>query len=162
MWCDEIINVVCMIFAWKQYRKLDMVLQWFIVDLRVSGEMELLEKHIKMKRRFNRIFTTIWIGVSCVVVAGSIYLICYTILFILHMDNFSFTDRFSNTSKFELLYTTIVFSITECILLVGFLFFVIPYIGYGLCTMYVLLWRLFKGKTGYRTHFPVHLTKSLI
>ena len=162
MWCDEIINVVCMIFAWKQYRKLDMVLQWFIVDLRVSGEMELLEKHIKMKRRFNRIFTTIWIGVSCVVVAGSINLICYTILFILRMDNFSFTDRFSNASNLEVLYTRIVFPITECIVLVGFLFFFIPYIGYGLCTMSVLLWRLFRGKTGYRTHFPVQLTKSLI
>ena len=143
-------------------RKLNMVLQWFIVDLRVSGEIQLLEKHIRMKRRFNRIFTTIWIGVSCVVVAGSINLICYTILFILRMDNFSFTDRFSNASNLEVLYTRIVFPITECIVLVGFLFFFIPYIGYGLCTMSVLLWRLFRGKTGYRTHFPVHLTKSLI
>ena len=153
-----------------------MVLQWFIVDLRVSGEIQLLEKHIRMKRRFNRIFTTIWIGVSCVVVAGSINLICYTILFILRMDNFSFTDLsvdFPMASNLEsTLYKDcisnnrtdilVLFPITECIVLVGFLFFFIPYIGYGLCTMSVLLWRLFRGKTGYRTHFPVHLTKSLI
>ena len=162
IWCDRILVISSVVFAWKQYRKLNMVLQWFIVDLRVSGEIQLLEKHIRMKRRFNRIFTTIWIGVSCVVVAGSINLICYTILFILRMDNFSFTDRFSNASNLEVLYTRIVFPITECIVLVGFLFFFIPYIGYGLCTMSVLLWRLFRGKTGYRTHFPVHLTKSLI
>ena len=162
MWCDEIIDVVCVIFAWKQYRKLDMVLRWFIVDLRVSGEMELLEKHVKMKHRFNRIFTTIWMAITCVLLASLIDLLSHTTQFILLKDNHSFLDKLLNSTLLESIYTTIAFSITECIILVAFLFFFIPYIGYGLCTMSVLLWRLFRGKTGYRTHFPVHLTKSLI
>ena len=162
VWCDEIINVVCMIFAWKQYRKLDMVLQWFIVDLRVSGVMELLEKHIKMKRRFNRIFTTIWIAITCALVASLIDLFSHTTQYILSMNTHSFLNKLLNSTLFKTIYTKISFSLTECITIVGFLFFFIPYIGYGLCTMSVLLWRLFRGKTGYRTHFPVQLTKSLI
>ena len=162
MWCDEIIDVVCVIFAWKQYRKLNTVLQWFIVDLRVSGEMELLEKHIKKKHRFNRIFTTIWMAITCVLLASLTDPLSHTTQFILLMDNHSFLDKLLNSTLFKSIYTKNLFSLTECITMVGFLFFFIPYIGYGLCTMSVLLWRLFKGKTGYRTHFPVHLTKSLI
>ena len=162
MWCDRILVALSVIFVWKQYRKLNMVLQWSIVDLRVSGDIELLEKHVRTKRRFNRMFTTILIGVSCILVASLIDVISHTTQFILPIYNHSFTDRFPNPSKFEPSYTTIVSLITESIVIVGFLFFFIPYIGYGFCTMYVLLWRLFKGKTGYRTHFPVHLTKSLI
>ena len=36
IWCDGIITTLSVIFAWKQYRKLNMVIQWSIVDLRVS------------------------------------------------------------------------------------------------------------------------------
>ena len=48
------------------------------------------------------------------------------------------------------------------IVLIGSLFIFVPYTGYGLCTMFVILWRLLKGKTGYRTHFPVQLIVPLI
>ena len=62
MWLDKIVVTLSVLFAWKQYRKLNMVIQWSIVDLRVSGNIELLEKQVRMKRRFNRIFTTICMG----------------------------------------------------------------------------------------------------
>ena len=32
IWCDKIVVTLSMIFAWKQYRKLNMVIQWSIVD----------------------------------------------------------------------------------------------------------------------------------
>ena len=54
IWLDNIVVALSVLFAWKQYRKLNMVIQWSIVDLRVSGNIELLEKQVRMKRRFNR------------------------------------------------------------------------------------------------------------
>ena len=58
LWCNTMLFTLVAIFTWKQYRKLNMVLQWSIVDLRVNGNLKSLEKHTRMKRRFNRIFTT--------------------------------------------------------------------------------------------------------
>ena len=165
MWLDNIVVTLSVLFAWKQYRKLNMVIQWSIVDLRVSGNIELLEKQVRMKRRFNRIFTTIWIGVSCALVANFISLISQTTHILHNMDNDLFTETLICSSKFEIKYNhMIIYLLVEIIGIIGCLFFFIPYIGYGLCTMFVILWRLFKGKTGYRTHFHVHdmLTKPLI
>ena len=166
MWYDKILVISSVIFAWKQYRKLNMVLQWFIVDLRVSGEIQLLERHVRMKRRFNRIFTTIWIGVSCGVVANLLCVISHTTQIIFNIYHHSFTDGFlCDTSVHSHLvsYITAVLYVFETLIgLTGVLIFFIPYIGYGLCTMSVLLWRLFRGETGYRTHFPVQLTTPLV
>ena len=162
LWCDIILVSVSVVFAWKQYRKLDMVIQWSIVDLRVSGNIELLEKQVRMKLRFNRIFTTIWIGIACLLVAKFIGLISHTTQFILRMYNNSSADRLLCPSHLKSKDAMVVYSIEEFMTTLGFLFFFIPYIGYGLCTMCVILWRLFKGKTGYRTHFHFQLTEPLI
>ena len=161
MWLDKIVVTLSVLFAWKQYRMLNMVIQWSIVDLRVSGNIELLEKQVRMKRRFNRIFTTIWIGVFCALVANSIPLISQTARIIHHMGNHSFTETLICSSNYD---NMIKYLVEEIMAVIGCLFFFIPYIGYGLCTMFVILWRLFKGKTGYRTHFHVHdmLTEQLI
>ena len=165
-WCDRILMAVSVIFAWKQYRKLNMVIRWSIVDLRVTGDIEMLEKHVRMKRRFNRIFTTIWIGMSCGLVANFIGLITNTTQFVLHMYNHSFiisficgaaSHSYLDSFTFSFFYLMEVFLIT-----IGCFFIFIPYTGYGLCQMYIILWRLFKGKTGYRTHFHVRLITPLM
>ena len=166
IWCDKIIVTISVVFAWKQYRRLNMVLQWSIVDLSVSGDVELLEKHVRMKRRFNRIFITIWIGVSCMVVANYISLISHTTEFIIRLYNYPFTERLlcdtSNDSHLHLYAFSVLYLMEASIVLIGSLFIFVPYTGYGLCTMFVILWRLLKGKTGYRTHFPVQLIAPLI
>ena len=172
IWCDKIVVALSVLFVWKQYRKLNMVIQWSIVDLRVSGNIELLEKQVRMKRRFNRIFTTIWIGVYCLLLTNFITLISLTTNIIHRMTtqltsytgNHSFTETLLCPTKIETNDPIIIYLIKEIIATIGCLFIFIPYIGYGLCTMFVILWRLFKGKTGYRTHFHVHdmLTKPLI
>ena len=166
MWCDIILVTVSVIFAWKQYRKLDMVLQWSIVDLRVNGDIELLDRHVRMKRRFNRIFTTIWIGVSFELVAFFIDNVFRTTHILLHSYNHLFIDISLyddiSHSHFDSFVFALVYWLEVSITLLGLLIFFVPYIGYGLCTMYVLLWRLFKGKTGYRTHFHVQLTDPLV
>ena len=53
-------------------------------------------------------------------------------------------------------YTKFVFG------LIGISCIFIPYIGYGLLAMYVVLWRLWKGRTGYKTHFHNQLRAPLI
>ena len=90
-WCDMILVTLSVIFAWKQYRKLDMVLQWSIVDLRVNGDIELLDRHVRMKCRFNRIFTAIWIGISFALVANFICVTAQTTKIVFHMSNQPFT-----------------------------------------------------------------------
>ena len=163
IWCDKILITLSVIFAWKQYRKLNVVIQWSIVDLRVKGDIELLEKQIRMKRRFNIILTTIWIGVFCVLIADFIGLISHTTQFILrNMHNHSSINKLLCPPKLESDSQTIVYFIAEFIAIIGSLFLFIPYTGYGLWTMFALLWRLFKGKTGYRTHFHGHLTEPFI
>ena len=166
IWCDVIVVTLSVIFAWKQYRKLNMVLQWSIVDLRVKGDVELLDRHVRMKRRFNRIFTAIWIGMSCVLVADFTDLISQTTQITLGMYNHPFIDNCgcgtSTHSDFVSYIFSFLYLMEGSFSIIGFFIFFIPYIGFGLCTMFVLLWRLFKGKTGYRTHFHVQLTDPLI
>ena len=55
--------------------RLNMVIQWSIVDLRISEDILLLEKQVWRERRFNRILTSIWIGISCLLVANFIGII---------------------------------------------------------------------------------------
>ena len=163
IWCDRILVSVSVAFAWKQYRKLDMVIRWSIVDLRVSGNVELLEKHVRMKRRFNRIFTTIWMGISCMLVANFIGLISLTTPFIFRTYNHSFIDSFlcgATSHSYLDSFTVSFFYLMEVsISLLGIIIIIFPYIGYGLSTMFVIL---FKGKTGYRTHSRGQLTAPLI
>ena len=166
IWFHRVLILLSVVFAWKQYRKLNMVIQWSIVDLRVSGEIELLAKHICMKRRFNRIFLTIWIGVTCMLVALFIDVLSQTVDFLLHMYRNSITDGLFCGTKVnshpDTYVRASVYSIEGSLTIIGVLFIFIPYIGYGLCTMCVVLWRLFRGKTGYRTHFHVQLITPLI
>ena len=87
-----------------------------------------------------------------------------TVQFILRTYNRSFTDKLlcdtSIHSHLDSYALGVVYLVELFIGGSGILIIFIPYTGFGLCTMYVLLSRLCKGKTGYRTHFisfsPVH------
>ena len=70
-----------------------MVIQWSIVDLRVNGDIELLDRHVRMKRRFNRIFTTFLIGVFFVSAAIFVYVITLTTKFVFRLSNQLFTGK---------------------------------------------------------------------
>ena len=165
VWFIMILSLASVIYLWKQYRKLNMVLQWSVVDLRVSGRIKLLEQYVRMKRRFNRIFTTIWIGISLLLFTGLILLITRTTRIIVRMYYHLFTDNllcFGPEPDRDSFVFPALFIFASVLEWLGFLFFFIPYISYGLFTMCVILWRLFRGKTGYKTHFHVNLTRPLI
>ena len=143
-----------------------MVIQWSIVDLRISEDILLLEKQVWRERRFNRILTSIWIGISCLLVANFIGIISQTTELVLRMHNHSLTDNLICKNGFHSHHDSRVFSFIFFMVgsqtIIGCLFLLIPYTVYGLCTMCVLLWRLFKGKTGYRTHFHIEFITPLI
>ena len=166
VWFNNIIYLASVIYPWKQYRKLNMVLQWSVVDLRVSGHKKSLEYYVRMKRRFNRILTTVFIGSSLILFYNFITLITQTTRFILRMYNHVFIDSLLCSYLIEPDLDSVVFQIlyvfASILMILAFSITFIPYIGYGLFTMCVILWRLFRGKTGYRTHFHVQLTRPLI
>ena len=166
VWCEYILFTLSIIFAWKQYRKLCMVMNWTIVDLQVSGRKRLFLKHKKMKRTFTRIFTIIWISVlfflTCIFTT-SIFQTFLTFS-LTHDDSFFL----SLLSCVNLAITThghvnaIIIRIELTLGTVGALMLFIPYICFGFVTMCVTLWRLCKGTTGYRTHFHNRLYDPLI
>ena len=166
LWCDILLVTVSVMFAWKQYKKLNMILQWFIVDLRVNGNLKSLEKHTRMKRRFNRIFTTIWIGMYCILATYYIEGAFQTVQFILRTYNRSFTGKLLCDTSINYHLDSYALGVVYLVELFiggsGIFIIFIPYTGFGLCTMYVLLSRLCKRKTGYRTHFHIVLSRPLI
>ena len=167
-WLDRLLTGIVMIFAWKQYRKLDMVIQWFIVDLRVRGDIVLLDKHVRMKQFFNRTFKIIWIGALLVFSSEIVRAINRTMQIILYPNNKPMlilsTCEFekSNYSNPELTVIRVLLWIEYFLAVTGCLFFFIPYTCCGLKRMLVTFWRLFRGKSGFRTRFSNQLNAPLI
>ena len=167
VWCEAVLLTLCVIFTWKQYRKLSMVMNWSIVDLQVDGRKRLLLKQKNMKRRFTRMFTLIWIAVLFFLASSFTETILQTILvFFPFNDDSSFIDSLScvilQMSTHDHLNTITIYYIEYSFDSLGILILFIPYICCGLVTMCVMLWRLCKGTTGYRTHFHNKLYDPLI
>ena len=158
---------VSTLFALKQYRKLLMVINWTIVDLRVSGNNLLLKRQIRMKRTFTRIFALIWVGISLILAycyIGYFSLISGALIRSSHSLSFDiFLYEISHDPNSEIFYfITILKGVNNCVLLIGIVFVFIPYTGLGLSNMSVILWRLCTGKSGYRTHFHNDLYAPLV
>ena len=167
LWCEKFSQILALLIAFKQYRKLMMIMNWSILDLKVSNNNTLVEKQVKMKEFFTKVFKFIWIGVVLLIASQIMETISLTLMMLLWSSP-------SNSSRFlffcenphRILKSHIIFKILH---LIGFVFSVfgfsiltIPYIAYGLYTMCVILWRLARGKTGFKTHFGNTLHTSLI
>ena len=149
---------VSILFALKQYRKLLMVINWTIVDLRVSGNNLLLKKQIKSKKILIQVFTFIWIG-SILVLAYQFIRFFLLLVLIVSQSYSSFEIDISlcQDSNMYIPVITDIFYIlsiaNEILIIIGIVFIYTPYIGYGLSTMFVVLRRLYTGKSAYRTHY---------
>ena len=157
-WCNALLMTASLLMLLKQYRLLSMVIDWTIVDLRVSKNSDLMERQIKMKRRFSRVFTSLWIGIVIILANKYIGNLLSTSTLVI---------RFCHTKQFEISlcentnyafhqFTDIIvliYLIKRIFIVVGSAFIFIPYIGYGVCTMYVILWRRITGQTGYKTRY---------
>ena len=168
LWCDKLFLIITFIIAIKQYWKLSNIINWSIVDLKNSRNYPLLKRQINSKRMFNRMFEFIWTGILLLIISELLGIILQTLTIVLREDNtFSFHYLFlCEESHLDNLKINQIFSIIHysslVIGLIGVSFFFIPYTVYGLSTMCVMLWRLIRGKTGYRTHFHNDLHAPLI
>ena len=169
VWSESLLVTLTMIFTWRQYKKLLMVVKWSIVDLQVEGRKRLILKHIRMKRNFTRIFTFIWLGAFFILASEYIESTLETYQILFPTDDYPFfVSPFSceilHRSTHSLFYYIdgSLLYLEISLVVMGALFLFIPYICCGLVTMYIMLWRLCKGTTGYRTHFHNQLCDRLI
>ena len=147
--CYILLFISAFVILVKQYRKLLMVISWSIVDLKISGNIHLFKKQIQMKRRFKRVFKFIF----------TFYIILLpTFILALMLGVISVYLKQTDTIKRKTVeffhHTCYALYLVQCIIiLMAFMFFYIPYNGFGISTMCVILWRLINGKSGYKTHF---------
>ena len=148
---NTLLLTLALLFLVKQYRKLLMVINWSIIDLQISGNTYLLQKQIRMRSRFTRIFKLFFIGY--------IFVLPTVILGMAVKLGLLFFEQRKSTRIFEV-YSDIydVFYLVAIIVgLTGTMIMFIPYIGFGFSTMCRILWRLINGTTGYKTHFKYPL-----
>ena len=165
LWYDAILTTLVLIFAWKQYRKLNMVIQWSIVDLQVSKHYKMQTNQIIVKRIYNRIFTIIWIGTGFILASEYLEALSNTIQTLSHIEatvysSLCISSKPSNRD-FSLVRIILLYIETSCAV-IGCLILFLPYTCCGLTTMSVMLWRLLRGRTGYRTRFTVQLYTPLM
>ena len=161
LWCEIFLLVIAFILVVKEYKKLGMIINWSIVDLKNSKNYTLLERQIKMKQHFIKTFTMIWMGGFLMLMSDLINSIEITLTIALDTSTFDDSDSLFSHPKKVLIFTVLNW-ISIIIGTIGASFILIPYIGFGLSTMCVILWRLIRGKTGYKTHFHNDLDAPLI
>ena len=168
MWCDKLILTASLIIAIQQYRKLIMVINWLIVDLKVCNNSTLLIRQVRMKRNFTRIMRLLSIGSVFLLASEYFEIIILTLIIILrdndqsHFYKYLSLCEFSNISNDGRYILLILYWTKMILIIIGSAFILLPYIGCGLLTMCTILWRLCKGKTGYRTHYRNPLFAPLI
>ena len=159
-WLSTLLFTLSLIFALKGYMKLCMVINWTIVDLKVRGNKpKLVARHITMKRKSTRIFTVTMIGVFTILFAQYIQDTLITV-WLMVQRNFSVESLLQGNPHETIVIIDILNIIRPVgyyISTIGILLMSVPYTGYGLATMFTVAWRLYKGKSGYRTHFPNRL-----
>ena len=163
MWFNTLLMTVAAIVVVKEYRQLCMVITWTIVDLSVSKNIPLQKRQIKMKRNFQRIFWFILIGLMLVITFQYIEHLLMTVGIVSRISNSSNFDislcedsQYSAFEKSDIF--TLFFKINEIIIEVAIMIIYIPYVGYGLSTMYIIIWRRVTGKTGYKIRYHNQLS----
>ena len=166
-WCDNFLLIASMVIAIKKYKELVMIINWSIVDLRTSNSILLLKRQVNMEQMFSKSIKFLGVGVSLLIAAEIIYTISYTLVTLLR-ENTTSSFRYLSiceeshfvNPKIQLIFP-ILYWTGFIIAAVGSSIILIPYIGCGLFIMCVTLWRLIRGKTGYRTHFNYGLLVPL-
>ena len=158
-WSNTFLFTLAFIITLKEYRRLCMVINWTIVDLKVRrNKPRLVARHIRIKRMSNRIFTFIMIGVFTILCSEYIEDTLITLTLIAQYDFSVSSIGFLQQDSFVISNITHrisdMYPIGYCTSVLGIIIMSFPYNGYGLLTMYTIAWRLYKGKSGYQTHFP--------
>ena len=158
-WFNTLLLTISLILAVRQYNKLNLVIKWTILDLEISNvNKRLLKKFIAQKKAFNFVFRFIWVGT--LVMLGieyfrNIVMVAKIVLNSSNSLNFDislcYNQYSTNTIISDLL--TISLVVDNIFSTAGFVIYFVPYIGIGITTMYIKIWRFAKGIPRYRTHF---------
>ena len=169
MWCDVFLLTASLIIAFQQYRKLIMIINWLIVDLKVCNNTTLLRRQIRMKRNFTRIIRLILVGSALGIMSEYLESILLTLFIIFRENQHSSFYKYlslcevSHFSNPDVGYIFIILYWSKItLIIIASSLILIPYIGYSLLAMCTILWRLCKGKTGYKTHYRNPLFAPLI
>ena len=169
VWCDVFLLTASLIIAFQQYRKLIMIINWLIVDLKVCNNRTLLRRQVRMKRNFTRIIRLFLTGTALMVMSHYLESILLTLFIIFRENEHSSFYKYlslcevSHFSSPDVGYIFLIISWIKMVLtLIGLSFILVPYIGYSLLAMCTILWRLCRGKTGYKTHYRNPLFAPLI
>ena len=169
MWCDVFLLTASLIIAFQQYRKLIMIINWLIVDLKVCNNRILLRRQIRMKRNFTRIIRLFLVGSALMVMSEYLESILLTSFIIFRDNHHSSFYKYlslcggSHFSNLDVGYIFIILYWSRItLIIIGSSLILIPYIGYSFLAMCTILWRLCKGKTGYKTHYRNPLFAPLI
>ena len=158
-WFNTLLLTLSLIMAVRQYKKLNLVIKWAIADLEISkNNRKLLDKFVVQKRAFNYVFNFIWVGT--VFMLGieyfrNVVLVAKIVLNSSNSQSFDISLCYSqlNTNPLISDFLAISLVLDNVLGTAGFLIYFAPYIGIGIATMYVRMWRLAKGIPSYRTHF---------
>ena len=165
-WFTVVLVAASLCISFTQYRKLEMVIDWTIVDLSLF-DVRSMKKQVKKKEIFTTMFTFIWVGVFLLSFSQLLDTILHTLFLAFREKNDSFLDiNLCEISDFVYPAFNYIFrallDVEFVMELIGNIFIFIPYGLHGLLKMYLIMWRFCGGKTGYRTHFRYGVNTSLI
>ena len=158
-WFNTILLTVSLVIVVRQYKKLEMVVQWTITDLEISQvSRRVLKAVIRQKKALSAVSKFIWVG-TVIMIADEYF---RNILLIVRMplternsSNFYVSVCDSAHSVYPLISDLLGISIEvdNLIGLAGFFIFFTPYIAVGIANLCAIAWRLVKGSSGHKTHF---------
>ena len=156
----EVILFVLMI---KHSRRLKMVVNWTIVDLKISKTNKRLLFRLQRKQKsFVKFLHLLWIGIFLIVLSDTSSTTVFVVLTdwnSIQADKSPLNRCVKQNNHIAAYVTAPIFSASDLLFIIGITLILTPYIGIGLYTMVIVLWRCGNGKTGYRTKFRNPLLK---
>ena len=160
-WFNTLLLTISFILAVRQYKKLNLVINWTIMDLKISNvNKKLLRKIIAQKKAFNCVFRFIWIGT--LVMLGieyfrNIVMVAKIVLNNSNSLNFDISLCYSQYDTNPIISDLLAISLVldNIFSTAGFIIYFIPYIGIGITSMYVKIWRLAKGIPRFKMRFRI-------
>ena len=158
-WFNTFLFTLAFCLAVTQYRKLNMVIKWTIVDLEISKvNKRMLKKIIAQKRAFNFMFKFIWVGTGIMIAIEyirNVLLIAKLVLDQSSSLNFDISLCYNeqNTNSIVSDVINLSLGLDNIISTIGFVIYFIPYIGVGITEIYTQLWRQVKYGSANKIRF---------
>ena len=153
-----VITSAALVVAIQQARRLRMVVEWMIVDLKISQTDQISLQRLRlMNKRLKILFTVLFSGMGFLLISMFIADIQVGTQLVLQsiFEASKYHSICTLHNNYLPDYASAVFSLFGNLFsFAGIALVYTPYICSGLFTMSVLSWRRFRGRTGFKTHYP--------